>query len=203
MKNILVIALLSMVYVSFAQKRTTEKLARLDYPNLKISYFGNWNYPGLKIGSEFMLRNVQINPRKGRKPKVKQSYLTLNAVLYDHYEFRTNLMVQGEYLFRKTYSNGVFAEFSPGVGYSKGLQKVVPTYLQNTDGTLSTVKPDNTYWTFSLLGGFGYDFEKNKNLPFKAFFKTGMLINSYHQFVYAVPITEVGIITNLSTFRKK
>jgi hypothetical protein len=202
MKNIIIIVLCSMTYLSFAQKRTTEKQKIERSPNLKLSYFGNWNYPGVKLGSEFMLRNVKINPRKGRSPKEKQSFLTLNTALYDHYEFRTNVLLKGEYLFRKTYSNGLFSEYATGLGVTYRISEQVPTYMKNTDGTLSEIKPKRNYFAVSFLGGIGYDFEKTKQKPFKIYFRTGLLVNPAG-LIHAIPITEVGIITKISTFKKK
>jgi hypothetical protein len=202
MKNIILIVLSLITYVSFGQNRTTEKQKIERSPNLILSYFGNWNYPGVKLGSEFMLRNVKINPRKGRSPKVKQSFLTLNTALYDHYEFRTNVLFQGEYLFRKTYSNGLFAEYATGLGVTYRVSKQVPTYRENTDGSLSEIKPKRNYFAVSFLGGVGYDFEKAKQKPIKIYFRTGLLVNPAG-LIHAIPITEVGIITNFSTFKKK
>jgi hypothetical protein len=202
MKNLLIIVLLVFSFESFGQKRTVEKQERQHSPNLKLSYFGNWNYPGIKLGTEFMLKNSLIKPRKNRSPREKQSFVTLNLALYDHFEFRTNIMFQTEYLFRKTYKSGIFVDYATGVGISQKLSKQVPTFLENTNVTASEVKPDNRFTALTFLGGLGYDFEKTKKKPFKIYARTGVVLN-IGGFLTAVPITEFGLSMPLYGFRKK
>jgi hypothetical protein len=202
MKRIITLAFMFLIYNSFGQKRTVEKQEKQHSPNLKLSYFGNWNYPGIKLGTEFMLKNSLIKPRKNRSPREKQSFITLNLALYDHFEFRTNAMIQAEYLFRKTYKSGIFADYATGIGLSQKLSKQVPTYLENTNGTISEVKPNNRFTALSFLGGVGYDFEKVKKKPFKIYARTGVVLN-IGGFLTAVPVTEFGLSMPLYGFKKK
>jgi hypothetical protein len=202
MKNLLIIVIFVFSFESFGQKPTVEKQERQHSPNLKLSYFGNWNYPGVKLGTELMLKNRIINPKRNRSPREKQSFVTLNLGVFDHYEYRTNAFIQTEYLFRKTYKNGIFADYATGIGLSYKIAKQVPTFQENTDGSITEKKPDNSYVMVSFLGGFGYDFEKTKKRPFKVFARTGMVIH-FGDWLTPKPITEFGLIMPLTAFKKK
>jgi hypothetical protein len=190
---------------AIAQKRKVEKIANLKIPNLKIAYAGN-SHPGVKLGAEFMFKNKQITARrKGDKLFVsaKQNYLTVSITAYEHYAFKNNLMLSVEWLKRKTFQNGLFAEGAIGIGLSKGINKEPKTFKQGDDGSLKTLKPATAYFPVLLSGGGGYDFSKKAGNPFRVYVKGGVNTIFYHRFLYTIITAEVGVVTSLSFFKRK
>jgi hypothetical protein len=57
---------------------------------------------------------------------------------------------------------------------------------------------------WSLAGGFGYDFSKTKNQPFKIYLKPSLFVLSpYNSSIYIRPTYEIGIISPLSAIKNR
>jgi hypothetical protein len=202
-----IIILVSTCSISFSQKRVTDKLKPEKSPNLKLAYLGRFSRNGIKAGAEFMVKNkkITINKKSGESlTRFKQHFVTANLSFYEHAAFNNVVTFHAEWLTRKTYSSGLFAEISAGVGISKGqLGNKQKTYLKKNDGALKLIKPDNTYFTLPLSFGLGYDFTKVKKMPFKIYAKGGLNTIYHHAFVYPNVMAEIGIIASLSAFKRK
>jgi hypothetical protein len=79
------------------------------------------------------------------------------------------------------------------------------TYKINETGSFDKVNlAGHTYFMASVMGDVGYDFKVKKDKPFKAYFKYGLLILApFNSFILPRPTVELGVITSLSTFKKK
>jgi hypothetical protein len=204
------LAIITLVFtcsISFSQKRLVEKLKPEKSPNLKLAYLGRFTRNGIKAGTELMVKNkkITINKNSGESiTRFKQHFVTANLSFYYHAAFNNVVTFHAEWLTRKTYSSGLFAEVSAGVGISKGqIGNKQKTYLKNSDGSLKLIKPDNTYFTLPLSFGVGYDFMKTKKMPFKVYAKGGLNVIYHHVFVYPNIMTEIGAIAPLSVFKRK
>ncbi len=203
---------LSLCFSAFGQRRVVEKLSIKQLPNIKLAYTGIIPFPqfekiysGFKIGAEFIFlnRKVTINKKSGTsKTKNKENFATLNFSGSGHPFFRKNAMLNIEWLKRTTYRNAIFWDRSVGVGVSRWFGGQV-VYKKNTDGSLNEISPVRRYLTIQLLTGIGYDFMPKKNVPIRAYIKSGLTVSQWNVFPYTNPMTEIGIITSLSAIVKK
>ncbi len=214
MKNtfILLLFAFSLSFPVLAQRRVMEKLSIKQLPNVKVAYTSIIPFPqfekiysGFKIGAEFIFlnRKITINKKSGTsKTKIKENFVTLNFSGSGHPFFRRNAMIGIEWLQRTTYQNAIFWDRSMGVGMSRWFSNQV-TYKRNENGTLTEISPTKRYLTIQFLTGIGYDFMPKKQIPIRAYIKGGLTISQWNVFPYINPMTEIGIITSLSTFKKK
>lgn len=207
MKKIILLATVFLLTfcIAFSQKRVVEKM-KPGSPNLKIAYLGRFTRNGIKAGAEFMVKNkkITINKKSGKTiSRLNENFVTANLSFYEHAAFNNNIMFHVEWLRRKTYASGLFVEAAAGVGVSKGLENRQKTYLKASDGSLKVIKPDNTYFALPLSVGLGYDFMKVKKIPFKVYAKVGLNVVYHHRFAYPNAVTEIGVITSLSAFKRK
>jgi hypothetical protein len=192
---------------SFAQKSVTVRKEMDKTPNVKASYLGSITYPGFKLGVEFPMyakEKTRIKSNGVTKIKLKERFVTANLSLYHHPTVHTNIMLNAEWLMRKTRQNGWFSEFAPSLGLSRTFLDGT-TYKQNDAGGFDKVNlAGHTYFMASIMGGVGYDFNVKQEKPIKAYFKYGLLIFApFNSFILPRPTVEIGVITSLSTFKKK
>jgi hypothetical protein len=192
---------------SFAQKSVTIRKEMDKTLNVKAAYMGSITYPGFKLGVEFPMFAKEKTRTKANgvtKVKLKERFITANLSLYHHSTVHTNLMLNAEWQMRKTRQNGWFTEFAPGLGLSRTFLDGT-TYKINETGSFDKVSlAGHTYFMASVMGGVGYDFNVKKEKPIKAYFKYGLLIFApFNSFILPRPTVELGVITSLSTFKKK
>jgi hypothetical protein len=176
-------------------------------PNIKLAYLGSITYPGFKLGLEFPIyakEKTKLKANGRTKVILKERTIVGNIIMYHHPKFHTNWMLLAEWQMRRVKQNGWFSEFSPGIGYSRTILAGT-TYTFDNEGKVKQLKAaGNNYFMMSLSGGFGHNFKLKNGLPFKIYSKAAIMIFApYSSFVYPRPSLELGLITNLSVFRKK
>jgi hypothetical protein len=176
-------------------------------PNIKVAYLGSIIYPGFKIGAEFPMyaKETTITKKSSRvKVKLKERFVTGNLGFYYHKTFHANWMLSAEWQLRKTRQNGWFTEWASGLGYSRTVLDGT-TYKVIESGEVTKIKlAGNHYFLMSIHGGFGYDFMLKKQMPFKLYFKGGLIAMApYNSFMYPRPTVELGVITSVSNFTKR
>jgi hypothetical protein len=209
MKKLVFAIVLMLIYTNFSYAQTSVTVRKeMDKTlNVKAAYMGSLIYPGFKLGVEFPMFAKEKTRTKANgetKVKLKERFIAANVSLYHHSTFHTNLMVSAEWQMRKTRQNGWFTEFAPGLGISRTFLGGA-TYEQNETGNIEKVSTaGHTYFMASVMGGVGYDFKVKKEKPIKAYLKYGLLIlTPYNNFILPRPTVELGVITSLSTFKKK
>lgn len=205
-KLIFVVCIFISTYLQ-GQTRQTKKVDIPKIPNLKAAYLGSISYPGFTIGVEFPMyaKEKTITRKSGLvKKKMKERFITANLGMYHHPTVHTNFMLSAEWQMRKTRRNGWFTEFSSGLGFSRTFLDGT-TYKQNKSGGFDKVKlAGYNYFMASVKGGFGYDFNIKKEKPFKIYCKGGLVIFApYNSFLLPRPTVELGVISSLSTFKKR
>ena len=204
MKYILITLQVLLCLTIHAQKRkTTLKIPKAPI-NIKLSFFGRSNRPGIKTGMEYMIINkvVTINKNNGKKIiRKKESFLTTNLSYYEHAAFDRNAMFTIDVLRRKTFTNGIFLQAAIGVGFSKMLEKYQPVYLRKTDGSLEKINIKRNLFIVPAAVGIGYDFSKKTNKPFKLFFNMGINSTIYGNWPYFDPRADIGIITSIKALK--
>lgn len=209
MNKLIIVSVLILLntHFSFAQKSVTVRKEMDKTPNVKAAYMGSIIYPGFKLGVEFPMFAKEKTRTKANgttKIKLKERFIAANLSFYHHSTYHTNIMLSAEWQMRKTRQNGWFTEFAPGLGLSRTLL-AGETYEQNETGSFDKANlAGHTYFMASVMGGFGYDFKVKKEKPMKVYFKGGLLIlTPYNNFILPRPTAEIGVITSLSSFKKK
>lgn len=166
--------------------------------NLMISYNSSLIYPGALIGIEspigrtFLTKSLKSGDKK---EFVKDQFLTANISWYHQPNFHDNIYITVGWTGRKTRSNGVFTEFSPGIGYSRTFLGGT-TYKVDNSGNITIEKlAGYNYALASVGGGVGYDFSVVKSKPFSVFCKLNLLtMYPYNSTIYMRPAMELGLI---------
>jgi hypothetical protein len=206
----LLIALCMNIQNASAQNKSKKVITKKQIsksPNISGAYLGSIKYPGFKLGLElpqFAKEKTKTKISGNTKVNLKERFLAANLSMYHHPTYHTNYMLTAEWLLRNTRKNGWFTEFAPGLGISRTILAGT-TYKQNANGDFDKVTlAGNTYGFVSILGGFGYDFNVKKQKPFKLYAKGGLLIfGPYNSFILPRPTVELGIITSISSLKKK
>jgi hypothetical protein len=207
MKKIcLIIPLLLLQFMAFSQWRKVEKLPKETIPNVKLAYWGNWslNNPGVAIGGEFNFRRRSVNI-KGFE-RTKENYFAVNFLLFNQADLKRGVGFSTTWLKRTTYQHsGIFTELNLGAGYIRDATTRPTTYLKNPDGSVTTKAPPKTYLMLTTMVGAGYDFMPKMNLPIKAYMQVGLApISDFGVLLqFTQPKIEIGVVTSLSTFKKK
>ena len=149
-------------------------------------------------------RQLTINRKSGAAfVKEKEGFITANIGLFQQSELGRCLMLTTEIVQRKTFSYGLFLEASAGIGLQRIAQTYADTYLKNTDGSLTKIGTQKNFMVIPLALGLGYDFEKKSEKPLKIYAKLGLNYFSYGGWPYPNPMADIGLITSLSTFKRK
>lgn len=159
---------------------------------IKAAYTGSIIYPGAKIGVERTISLTQFTRRE--KTIYKSKLISANVNWYHHRNFHHNIYFTAEWIMRKTHQNGVFTEFSPGIGYSRTFLDAV-TYTFDNSNTISSQKSKGyNYALLSISGGLGYNLLKTQKQPISIYSRTSLLLLfPYNGFIYVRPFVEVGV----------
>ena len=193
----LTVAVIFIVLTSFAQQDTT-KIQRQNFSlNLKASYNSSIVYPGLRIGTETMIKRIELTKTKKQKNKLifKDRLFTTNLSFYHHPTFHTNTYITAGYTFRRTREKGFFTEFCPEIGYSR-IFLGGTTYIVDNSGTVSIKKLAGYNYALVSVGlGVGYDFSKIGVKPISIFYKFNIIsMLPYNSTFYIRPAMELGVI---------
>jgi hypothetical protein len=204
-KNIALFCL-AILTTSFAhgKLRKVERLKRDKAPNIKLAYFGRFQYRGEVIGTEFMLNKRHVTYRKFKRKN--ENFVCLNTNLTYEPDLYNIGTVYAEMLKRSTHLNtGIYAEIALGFGIGKGFNKDQPkTYIRNTDGSETIKKSKTRFIMATVNAGVGYDFAIKQNRPIKLFAKGGLYPILFDQFPYQTKVRiELGVNASMSVFKKK
>jgi hypothetical protein len=206
MKKIMLIAVALYCCTSiFAQRKTKVKTTPQKAINVKMAVKGNPENLGFLIGAEkmFKQKKITIKGKSGQDCfRNKQSFVTLNTNINNHASLGNNILLSTEWIKRTTFNDKYFIEGTIGFGYGKGIANGSKTYVKLSDGSLKIKKPDTDYISLNFMYGGGYNFQKKFMLPIKIYAKGGLTGIYYHKFGYFSIIGEIGVITNLSLFKK-
>ncbi|MGL4630431.1 MAG: hypothetical protein ACRCVT_04420 [Leadbetterella sp.] len=165
--------------------------------NLKISYNSSLIYPGLRIGTETLIKRIELSKIKksGEKQIFRDRLFTTNLSMYHHKTFHTNIYATVGYTFRRTNNKGVFIEFCPEIGYSRTFLSGT-TYVVNDNGNVSVRKLAGYNYLLASVGtGVGYDFSKTKSKPLSIFCKVNFIaMYPNNDFLYMRPAIELGFV---------
>jgi hypothetical protein len=198
-----VIILLFTIQRMQAQSGSAQGAKQLVSSNLKLSYNSSIIYPGLRIGTESLVKRIAVTKAKN-KLIYKDRFLTSNFSFYHHPTFHTNTYLTVGYTFRRTRHKGFFTEFSPEIGYSRTFLGGT-TYQVGDNGNVSVKKLAGYNYLLSSIGfGVGYDFsKKSNNHPIAMFLKPNIIVMApYNSFLYVRPTLELGVIYKPKNFLK-
>ena len=192
------ISILALLYCSLCQAQCDSiNHSSANRFNLKLSYNSSLIYPGMSIGIEYSLN--QINERVLKNQKLvrnfkKERFISGNLNWYHHPDFHDNLYLTAEWVMRRTRYTGFISEFSVGPGFSRTFLGGT-TYKVDDAGNISVIKlAGYNYALFTIGGGFGYDFSMVKHLPFSTVAKLNIIsMFPYNSTIYFRPVFEFGI----------
>ncbi len=167
---------------------------------LKIAAQGSLIYPGCKFGFEYPVQRIELRKRND-KLLIKDRFLTANIGWYHHPNFHDNIYLITEWQSRKIRANGLFTEFSPGIGYSRTFIGST-TYVVNDAGAVNKVNSAGYNYALLSVGfGAGYNLAVRHDLPLALYSKISLLtLFPYNGFIYPRPTLEIGIVFKLQNF---
>ncbi len=196
-KTLLITILLIANQMILAQSRTIIRTEKDYSTNLRLSYNSSIIYPGVRIGTETLLKRTELTKKSklaNTKLIFKDRLFTTNLGFYHHSNFHTNTYITAGYTFRRTKNKGFFTEFCPEIGYSRTFLSGT-TYKVNDSGNASIKKMAGYNYALISVGlGLGYDFSKTKSKPFMVSYRVNLItMFPYNSFLYARPTMEIGL----------
>jgi hypothetical protein len=204
-KSLLIIPFLLFHFMAFSQWRKVERLSKDKTPNLKLSSWTNLNfqYPGVILGGEFMVRRKKVTLKNFERTKEK--YLAVNLYYFAEADLKRAAALNVSWLKRTFYKqSGIFSDFNVGGSFGRDATTRPITYVKNPDGTESVKTATKNFVMINLALGVGYDFMPQKDIPLKVFTQVGLApIYDFNWPLQTVYKLEIGVITPLSVFKKK
>jgi hypothetical protein len=205
-KILLIIPFLLLHFIAFSQWRKVEKLPKDNIPNIKLAYWGagGTQYPGVIVGTEFVLRRRSVTIKNFER--TKENYLAVNFHAFNEADLKRGVGISTSWLKRTTYQHsGIFTTLNLGAGYVRDATIRPTTYLKNPDGSETTKASTKNYLMLMGAVGAGYDFMPKMEKPIKAYVQVGFApISDFGSLLnIEQPRLEIGVITSLSAFKKK
>ena len=206
-KSLLIIPFLLLHFMAFSQWRKVEKLEKDKTPNVKLAYWtdADFTYPGLVVGAEFMFRRRSVTIKNFER--TKENFFAFNFLLFDEADLKRGVGFSTSWLKRTTYQHSdIFTQLNLGVGYVRDATTRPATYVKNADGSKTIKSASKDYFMLTTFVGAGYDFMPKLNLPIKFYTQIGLAPITDLQALllqFSQPKLEIGVITSLSTFKKK
>lgn len=156
-----------------------------------LGYTSSLVYPGIWAGAYVPVR--LLTRARGSRTILKSRWISPSLAWYRHPGLHDNLYLTAAWTLRRTAGNGVFTEFSPGLGISRTFVSGV-TY--DVSGGTPVLRRSAGYWypLATAGGGIGYDWSRNRQKPVALFLNAHLLaMYPYNSTVFLRPVLELGV----------